>query len=152
MTEPHPAVRRTWRTRLPVSFSHFVLFDFSGHSSPVDLNTTLDSHWIGQSGPGGALFHTADTNLEAEVLVELHDTEPEAIDTSDHSYTGGFHTASGSLLLAASTGSPDDTPIDLPAPGDYTLTAHRLPEAIDTSFGDEARCEQWIIRLWPSRH
>ncbi|WP_199440218.1 hypothetical protein [Umezawaea beigongshangensis] len=147
MSGQHPGVRRTWRTRLLVEFSHFVLFDFSGSSSLADLHTATDSHRIGRSGPGGVLLHATDFDLEADVVVELHDTDP---GTDDHSWTGEFHTDSGTLLLASATGAPGDIPVDLPAPGDYRLRARRLPELIDTSFGDEARCEQWVLCVWPA--
>jgi hypothetical protein len=150
MTEQQPAVRRTWRTRLPLEFGHFVLFDFAGHSSPADLHTT-DSHWIAVSGAGGAMFHGTDRNLEADVIVNFHDTDHEPDDIGENSYTGGFRTDSGSLLLAASTGSPTDITVDLPAPGDYQLSARRLPGLVDTSLGDQARCEQWILRIWPAQ-
>ncbi|KOX21720.1 hypothetical protein ADK67_25470 [Saccharothrix sp. NRRL B-16348] len=146
MTEQRPAVRRTWRARLPVEFGHFVLFDVSGHSSAAGLGTT-DSRWIAVSGAGGAMFHATDRNLEADVVVNLHDTDPGPDNAEDHSYTGGFRTDSGNLLLAASTGSPADITVDLPAPGDYRLSARRLPDLVDTSLGDQARCEQWILRI-----
>ncbi|MDU0293160.1 hypothetical protein [Saccharothrix longispora] len=145
----HPTVRRTWRARLPVEFSHFVLFDFTGHFSPASLDTTTDSRWIGRSGDGGALFHADDHNLEADVLVALHDTEPHPDGIDGHSYSGTLRTDTGSLVLAASTASPGDITVDLPAPGSYRLRAHRQPDPIDTSLGDEARCEQWTVHLWP---
>ena len=144
------AVRRTWHARLLVEFSHFVLFDFSGRASPGNLLRNTDSRWVGASGPGGAVFHATDSNLEADVVVELHDTDPGPADPGDYAYTGGFRTDSGNLLLAAVTGSPSDTTVDLPHPGDYRLRAHRLPEPVDTSFGDRARCEQWVVRVWPA--
>ncbi|MBY8850848.1 hypothetical protein K7G98_21635, partial [Saccharothrix sp. MB29] len=98
---------------------HFVLFDFTGHFSPASLDTTTDSRWIGRSGDGGALFHADDHNLEADVLVALHDTEPHPDGIDGHSYSGTLRTDTGSLVLAASTASPGDITVDLPAPGSY---------------------------------
>ncbi|MEV0675928.1 hypothetical protein AB0I60_05320 [Actinosynnema sp. NPDC050436] len=141
------------QVHLPIEFSMFVLIDLLAH--PEAQLRLLDDvghdDWLAHCGVGGALFHADGSNLEAHITLELHPAPPHNPPTGTaHTATGTFRSDSGQVLLAATTGSPDDTTIHLPHPGHYHLHTSRHPDTTTTRTGDESRCEQWTIRIWPA--
>jgi len=149
MTEAAAQLVRRYEGRILIEFSHFALFDFFDYTSLSDISTSLDPDWVGQSGPGGAVFHADDRNLQALVIVELWSATPPPVDDlPEYSYAGTFTCGSGKVLLTSVTGGPSSVVVDLDGAGEYHVEAARLPEVIETSRGDEGLCEQWWIRVW----
>ncbi|MEO6088659.1 MAG: hypothetical protein ABIQ18_36670 [Umezawaea sp.] len=111
------------------------------------FRTSTDPDWVGQSGAGGAVFHTTDSNLEVLATVELWSGSPFYLDDSEaHSYTGTFTCSSGKVILASVTGVERRRDRSS-GPGEYHVHAVRLRELVATSLDDEDCCEQWRIRV-----
>ncbi|HUQ59971.1 hypothetical protein [Lentzea sp.] len=48
------------KARIPIEFSQFVLFDYSGDASVSDVERPTNADWAGCADRGGAVFHASD--------------------------------------------------------------------------------------------
>ncbi|GLY38988.1 hypothetical protein Amsp01_050120 [Amycolatopsis sp. NBRC 101858] len=135
---------------IPVDHSQFTIFDVFGDDTYADLDIPRDPAWLVTAGRSGALFHTSDRALSAEVTLEVWADAPETqtatADAADHV----FHTANGRVMIACITASPSDQNVALPGPGDYHLRARRLTSRNIAEEGDpDFFQEVWQVQIWP---
>ena len=75
---------------IPVDHSQFTIFDVFGDDTYEDLDIPRDPTWLVSAGRGGALFHTSDRALSAEVTLEIWREAPES--RADDATEQAFHT------------------------------------------------------------
>ncbi|WP_340682533.1 hypothetical protein LCL61_28190 [Amycolatopsis coloradensis] len=137
---------------IPVDHSQFTIFDVFGNDTYADLPIPQDPDWLVSAGSGGALFHTSDRALSAEVTLEIWAHEPaHDIDETPHE-EHVFNSPTGRLMIACITASPSDKNVALPASGDYKLRARRTRTSNIAEPGDpDVYKESWTVQVWPHR-
>jgi hypothetical protein len=133
---------------IPVDHSQFTIFDVFGDDTYADLAIPRDPAWLVSAGRGGALFHTSDRALSAEVTLEIWSGAPES--PAEDATEQVFHTPNGRVMIACITASPSDKNVALPGPGDYHLRARRLESRNIAEDGDpDVFQEVWRVQIWP---
>ncbi|TQM78169.1 hypothetical protein FHX81_0425 [Saccharothrix saharensis] len=141
----------TITARVSIEFAQFVLFDYTGQATTTDLLARRTPGWIAVAGPGGAVFNAAGRqSLAADVTLELWTDTPPDDPTDPHMVTerfdGEFTVDTEQILLACTTGSPNDVTVHLPHPGAYRLRAHRRKQTAE----DVAPTDTWTLQIWPA--
>jgi hypothetical protein len=135
---------------IPVDHSQFTIFDVFGDDTYADLDLPRDPGWLVTAGRGGALFHTSDRALSAEVTLEIWDEAPDSPVDTDDAEEHVFSTPNGRVMIACITASPSDKNVALPGPGDYHLRARRLGSRNIAEDGDpDVFQEVWHVQIWP---
>ncbi|ASO18924.1 hypothetical protein FHR81_001189 [Actinoalloteichus hoggarensis] len=103
--------------------------------------------------PRGVLLHSAVNAHEPTVHLQIWDAPPEQDPSEwDAVADGEFSTRGNTLILACTTGAPNDSAVDLPWCGAVRFRAHyRNPLGLDeTSVTRETQhTEEHLIQLWP---
>lgn len=145
-------VIKTITTEVDTDFNQFLLFDVESGLNFGDL--PIPTHDIATSGDGGILCFTRQELAEAHVTVRLWSGAVDVATVGDDPvYTGRFSCPTGTLMLAAITGSATDTKIELGRSGWFrtritmSSTPLPMPEVTPDFVTDK---QDWLVDIWPS--